>query len=73
MWNGCHWRLLYDIEKNNKDLTAYMKSAGTSALQQYYKTLKQDDAVYKFATKRGSWDWTGILIMIVCGRPVEWV
>ena len=50
-----------------------MKSAGTSALQQYYKTLKQDDAVYKFATKCGSWDWTGILIMIVCGRPVEWV
>ena len=38
-----------------------------------YKTLKQDDAVYKFATKCGSWDWTGILIMIVCGRPVEWV
>ena len=55
MWNGCHWRLLYDIEKSNKVLSSYMNSTGTSSLEQYFLTLNQDDAVYKFATKCGSW------------------
>ena len=75
MWNGCHWRLLYDFEEPiMPDLKQYLNETHPEdydRIVEYFSTLNKDDAVYKFASTYGSLDWTGILIMIACGRRYE--
>lgn len=29
--------------------------------------MNENEAIYKFASKFGSWDWAGIGIMLLCG------
>ena len=30
--------------------------------------MNEDEHIYDFASKCGSWDWAGIAIILVCGR-----
>lgn len=71
MWNGCHWRLLYDIEKEKPELYKWIEDTypdRAEEIKTYFKTMKENDAVYTFASTCGSWDWVSIIIMICSGR-----
>ena len=69
MWDRCHWRLLYNVGLTNSTVRTYL-----SGLEEGEKILDLLDAmndnehIYDFASKCGSWDWAGIGIMLVCGR-----
>ena len=71
MWDGCHWRLLYDIVNNKKELDTWITeqySDRAAEIKDYFNAMKKDDALYTFATTCGSWDWVSIIIMICTGR-----
>lgn len=73
MWNGCHWRLLYDISNSRAELMNWINTeypARSESIVQYFTAMKKDDSVYTFASTCGSWDWVGIIIMICSGREL---
>lgn len=71
MWDGCHWRLLYDMDNKKPELMEWINSTyadRAAEIVNFFTTLKTDDSLYKFASTCGSWDWVSIIIMICCGR-----
>lgn len=72
MWNGCHWRLLYDFENPiMPELSSYLNTTypqDYNDIVEYFETLNENDNVYQFASTYGSWNWAGIFIMIGCGK-----
>ena len=74
MWNRCHWRLLFNIAQNNSATYAFIKTFPKSeeALT-ILNAMNVDEAVYKFATHCGSWDWGLIAIVLVSGTVCDGV
>lgn len=68
MWDRCHWRLLYNVAMNNTAVMDFLESLpfGSQTLA-LLEAMNENEAIYKFASKFGSWDWAGIGIMLLCG------
>lgn len=69
MWDRCHWRFLYYIEENVPSLENEMKTTlgdKYDDVKGLFDAMNQDDHIYDFASKCGSWDWAGIGIMLLC-------
>lgn len=66
MWNRCHWRLLYQVKTNNSALFEYLSSIDRLDALEFFQAMNENDAIYTFAKKCGSWDWLGIGIMLLC-------
>ena len=68
MWDRCHWRLLYNVNQNNTVVMKYLNTLPSGAeVVELLEAMNENEAIYKFATKFGSWDWSGIGIMLLCG------
>ena len=67
MWDRCHWRLLYNVNQNNTVVMKYLNTLPSGAeVLDLLEAMNENEAIYKFATKFGSWDWAGIGIMLLC-------
>lgn len=67
MWDRCHWRFLYFVASNSTSLNTYVAEKASNAnILDMFKAMNQDESIYSFATKCGSWDWAGIGIMLAC-------
>ena len=68
MWDRCHWRLLYNVAQNNTAvITALSMLPEAEKTMALLEAMNNNEAIYKFASKFGSWDWAGIAIMLLCG------
>ena len=68
MWDRCHWRLLYNVAQNDTTTISYLLSfAQGNEVLELLESMNINNAIYKFASKFGSWDWLGICIMLLCG------
>ena len=69
MWDRCHWRLLYNVGLGNNTIRNYLseREDGDKILA-ILDAMNDNEHIYDFASKCGSWDWAGIAIMLVCGR-----
>ena len=68
MWDRCHWRLLYNVAQDNTAVVEFLKTLPSGALiLELLEAMNENEAIYKFASKFGSWDWAGIGIMLLCG------
>lgn len=68
MWDRCHWRLLYYARENVPSFIAYLDEKHSERKDEiiaFFEAMNEDDHIYDFASKCGSWDWTGIAIMLV--------
>lgn len=67
MWDRCHWRFLYYVEEKAESLQTYVtEKFGETPVLDMFNAMNEEDHIYDFATKCGSWDWAGICIMIAC-------
>lgn len=68
MWNRCHWRLLYFVSANVPSFVSFLEEAYPEQASEFMELFKamNDERLYKFASKCGSWNWTAIAIMLVC-------
>ena len=64
MWDRCHWRFLYFVAEESESLNAYVKN--NTAILDMFKAMNENESIYSFASKCGSWDWAGIGIMLAC-------
>lgn len=68
MWDRCHWRLLYNVAEKNKAVMDFLNTLPNGDLTiELLNAMNENEAIYKFASKFGSWDWAGIGIMLLCG------
>lgn len=53
---------------NNTAVMDFLESlpSGSQTLA-LLEAMNENEAIYKFASKFGSWDWAGIGIMLLCG------
>lgn len=68
MWDRCHWRLLYYARENVPSFITYLDenhSERKDEIIAFFAAMNEDEHIYDFASKCGSWDWTGIAIMLV--------
>lgn len=70
MWNRCHWRLLYFAESKVPSFVSFVNEAYPAKATTFLELLDamNNERVYKFASKCGSWNWKAIAIMLVCCR-----
>ncbi|KAK8814865.1 hypothetical protein AV274_3443 [Blastocystis sp. ATCC 50177/Nand II] len=68
MWNRCHWRLLYFVSANVPSFVSFLEEAYPEQASEFMELFKamNDERLYKFASKCGSWNWKAIAIMLVC-------
>ena len=72
MWDRCHWRLLYNVAQNDTTTISHLLSfvRGNEVLE-LLEAMNINEAIYKFATHCGSWDWGLIAIVLVSGMDIE--
>ena len=72
MWNRCHWRLLYNVAQNDTTTISHLLSfAQGNEVLELLEAMNINEAIYKFATHCGSWDWGLIAIVLVSGMDIE--
>lgn len=68
MWNRCHWRLLYYARENVPSFVNYLSEQYGDRKEEIialFAAMNEEEHIYDFASKCGSWNWSGIAIMLV--------